>query len=112
MSTPIPWLTLEQLQNDQTLDMVPLVTRDNEALQRVLNAAMAWVQERRTDLDYHGSWSVPLAVQLGTIRLAARWFVRRATPDGMLNMGGLGTAQVMMSDPDIMMQLGILGGFA
>ncbi|MGH3546689.1 MAG: hypothetical protein ACRDQU_00885 [Pseudonocardiaceae bacterium] len=112
MTTPAPsWVTLEALKNDQTLDGT-LSTRDDEALQRALNAAMAWVQDHRPDLDYHGAWTVPLYVQLGTIRLAARWFVRRVSPDGLVNMGTLGTGNVMASDPDIYMQLGILGGLS
>ncbi|MGH3795945.1 MAG: hypothetical protein ACRDS0_36885 [Pseudonocardiaceae bacterium] len=105
------WVTLEELKNDQTLDG-QLNTRDDEALQRALDAAMSWVMEHRTDLDYHGAWTVPNHIQLGTIRLAARWFVRRISPDGLVNMGTLGTGNVMASDPDIYMQLGILGGLA
>jgi hypothetical protein len=107
------WVTLEELKNDQTLDQHQALTgRDDEALQRVLDAAQSWVEHRRRDLDYHGSWTVPLEVQLGTLRLAMRWFVRRVSPDGTVNMGGFGTAQVMSVDPDIQIQLGITGGFS
>jgi len=106
------WLTLEALKNDQTLDRSALSTRDDEAMQRVLDAAQAWVEAHRPDLDYHGAWTVPLDVQLGALRLAARWFVRRVSPDGTVNMGGMGTATVMASDPDILIQLGITGGFS
>lgn len=106
------WVTLEELKNDQTLDQNQLTDRDDEALSRALNAAMTWVQEHRPDLDYHGSWTVPLHVQLGTIRLAARWFVRRVSPDGMVNLGELGSGVVLQVDPDIYQQLGIIGGLA
>lgn len=107
------WLTLEALKNDQTLDQhQALTTRDDEALTRVLDAAQSWVERHRRDLDYHGAWTVPLEVQLGTLRLAARWFVRRVSPDGTVNMGQFGTATVMSVDPDILIQLGITGGFA
>jgi hypothetical protein len=108
----IQWVTLEALQNDQTLDAVPLNVRDNEALQRTLDAAMSWVEQHRPDLDYFGAWTVPLDVQLGTIRLAARWFVRRVSPDGMVQLGDLSSGLVMRVDPDIYMQLGIMGGLA
>jgi hypothetical protein len=105
------WVLLEELKNDQTLDG-QLTTRDDEALQRTLDAAMSWVQNHRTDIDYHGAWTVPAEVRLGTVRLAARWFVRRVSPDGLVNLGDLGTGTVMRTDPDIYMQLGIVGGFA
>lgn len=105
------WLTLEALKNDQTLDS-SLNTRDDEALQRALDAAQSWVERHRKDIDYRGAWTVPLEIQLGTLRLAARWFVRRISPDGTVNMGGFGTVQIMAVDPDIYMQLGITGGFA
>jgi hypothetical protein len=110
MSSP-SWVTLAELKNDQTLDG-QLTERDDEALQRTLDAAMSWVEAHRTDLDYHGAWTVPAEVRLGTVRLAARWFVRRVSPNGMVNLGDLGSGSVMRNDPDIYMQLGIVGGFA
>lgn len=106
-----PWVTIDDLKNDQTLDG-QLTTRDDQALQRTLDAAMSWVEARRPDVSYHGPHSVPPEVKLGTIRLAARWFLRRVSPDGMVNLGELGTGMVMRVDPDIYLQLGILGGFA
>lgn len=111
MPPPPTWVTLEALKNDQTLDGT-LTTRDDESLQRVLNAAMVWVQDHRPDLDYHGPWTVPLYIQLGTIRLAARWFVRRVTPTVLMELGTLGSGAVMSVDPDIYQQLGIMGGFS
>lgn len=105
------WVTLEELKNDQTLDS-SLTERDDEALQRTLDAAMSWVMEHRRDIDYHGAWTVPAEVRLGTIRLAARWFVRRVSPDGTVNLGDLGSGTVMRTDPDIWMQLGIIGGLS
>jgi hypothetical protein len=110
MASP-DWVTLAELKNDQTLDG-QLTARDDQALQRTLDAAMSWVQNHRTDIDYHGAWTVPAEVRLGTVRLAARWFVRRVSPDGLVNLGDLGTGTVMRTDPDIYMQLGIVGGFA
>ena len=108
----VAWVTLEELKNDQTLDGQPLIDRDDEALQRTLDAAMSWVMSHRTDLDYFGDWTVPDDVRLGTIRLAARWFVRRISPDGLVQLGEAGTGMVMRADPDIYMQLGIMGGLA
>lgn len=112
MTSPIPtWVTLEELKNDQVLDG-QLTSRDDEALQRTLNAAMTWVEQRRPDIDFHGSWTVPLEVQLGTIRLAARWFTRRVSPNGMVQLGDLSAGTVLRADPDIYMMLGIVGGLA
>lgn len=111
MTTPIPWVSIDDLKNDQSLDG-QLTDRDDEALQRCLSAAMMWVQRHRPDLDFLGPWTVPADVQLGTLRLAARWFVRRVSPDGMLNLGDMGVGQVMRSDPDIYLQLGIVTAFA
>jgi hypothetical protein len=105
------WVTLAELKNDQTLDS-SLTDRDDEALQRTLDAAMSWVMDHRRDIDYHGSWTVPAEVRLGTIRLAARWFVRRVSPDGTVSLGDLGSGTVMRTDPDIWMQLGIIGGLS
>lgn len=110
MAAPV-WVTLEELKNDQVLDG-QLTTRDDEALQRVLDAAMSWVMTHRPDIDYHGSWTVPNEIRLGTIRLAARWFTRRVSPNGIVQLGDLSTGTVMKIDPDIYMQLGIVGGFA
>lgn len=110
-SPPGDWLTIEDLKNDQMLDG-QLSTRDDAALQRCLYAAMAWVMEHRTDIDYHGEWSVPWHIQLGTLRLAARWFVRRSSPNGMIQLGEMGAGVVPAVDPDIYLQLGIVGGFA
>ena len=106
------WITLEELGNDQNLDISQLSAQDTEALQRELIAAMVWVQDHRPDVDYHGPWTVPAYIQLGTIRLAARWFVRRVAPSGFMNMGDLGSATVPNVDFDIYMQLGIVGGFS
>jgi hypothetical protein len=114
VTVPAPfatWVTLEQLKNDQTLDG-QLTSRDDQALQTVLNAAMSWVQTHRPDIDYHGAWTVPWEIQLGTIRLAARWFTRRISPDGLVNLGDMSTGTVLKVDPDIYMQLGIVGGLA
>jgi hypothetical protein len=105
------WLTLDELKNDQTLDE-SLTARDDEALQRTLVAAMEWVEEHRPDLDYHGSWTVPSYIRLGTLRLAARWFIRRVSPDGLVQMGDSGVGRVTVVDPDIYTQLGIMGGFS
>jgi len=111
MASPT-WVTLADLKSDQVLDG-QLTTRDDVALQRTLDAAMVWVQAHRPDLDYHGAWSVPADVRLGTIRLAARWFVRRVVaPNVRFTSGSVSMIEMMRADPDIYMLLGIVGGLA
>jgi hypothetical protein len=109
---PGTWLTVDDLKNDQSLGCVSVSARDESALEWSLYAAMQWVMDRRTDIDYHGNWTVPWDIRLGTVRLAARWFIRRNSPSGLIQMGELGAGQVPAVDPDIYLQLGIVGGFA
>ena len=95
------WVSLAELKNDQALDAQAL-SRDDQALQRVLDAAMAWVQARRPDLTYTGDWTVPADVRLGTLRLAARWSMH-----GNVDLGELGSARTARLDRDIYELLGI-----
>ena len=105
------WVNLTELKNDQSLDAMA-TTRDDASLLRDLEAAMDWVEDHRPDLSYLGAHTVPRYVRLGTLRLAARWFVRRSSPTGMLDLGEGGAARVPYVDPDIYNQLGIMGGFS
>jgi hypothetical protein len=97
------WITLDELKNDQSLD-AQVLTRDDQSLQRVLTAAMAFVQRWRPDLTYTGPWTVPADIKLGTIRLAAHWSVRMS-----LDLGEMGSRRADKSglDSDIYLQLGI-----
>lgn len=110
MTAPVGWVTLDDLKNDVNLDG-QITGRDDQALQRCLDAAVWWVQRHRPELDYHGAYTVPPDVRLGTLRLAARWFVRRNSPDGLVNFGELGSGSVPRVDTDIMMLLGVLPSF-
>ena len=80
---------------------------DEEQLQQVLNAAVAFVErvhagafnfddESGADLP-----DVPDDIRLGTIRLARRWHERRRSPDGLVDMGELGSSRIPSFDPDI-----------
>jgi hypothetical protein len=99
MSTP--WVTLDELKNDQSLDG-QLLARDDAELQRCLNAAMVFVRKWRPDVNYSGAWTVPEDIKLGTLRLAAHWSVRKS-----IDLGDLGERRVHNVDPDIRLQLGI-----
>lgn len=89
-------------------------TRDDGALQEMLDAAVAWVQEqRRGDLNFEGHPdsllpAPPASVRLGTVRLAGRWHTRRRSPDGLVDLGSeLGSSRVPTVDPDIERQLAV-----
>jgi hypothetical protein len=81
-------------------------TDDDVNLTRDLDAAIAFVVRTRSDLDY-GTYPLPGAkvpdadLFLGTIRLAARWFARRRSPEALVDAGEMGSARVPSFDPDI-----------
>lgn len=85
---------------------------DDTTLQFNLDAAIAYVQRVRPYFNYTAD---PLDTRpapsndmmLGVLRLAARWKIRTRTPDGVVNMGDLGSGRVPSVDPDIERLLGI-----
>jgi hypothetical protein len=88
------------------------VDTDDERLQMTLDAAVAWVQDKRKRFNYT---SDPLScypaptddLWLGTVRLAGRWHTRRRSSAGQV-YGGDGTSDtVPYVDPDIAQLLGI-----
>lgn len=88
------------------LDLKIADSRDDGRLQQVLDASIAFVERRHA-----GRWAFgdpvselddpPADVQLGTLRLAGRWHVRRRSPDGLVSAGELGTSRVPVIDADI-----------
>lgn len=88
-------------------------TRDDVALASVLVTAVAYVEEARAgEFNFAADPDSLLpapgpALVLGTVRLAGRWFNRRRSPDGLIDMGELGTTRVPSVDPDIERMLGI-----
>lgn len=98
------WVTLAELKNDQYLDTQTL-TRDDQALQRNLNAAMSWVQRHRPDLNYASEATVDEDIKLGTLRLAARWSMQGTADLGEL--GEQGSRRIWRLDTDIYSMLGV-----
>jgi len=89
-------------------------TRDDVALATWLAAAIAYVEEAHAggynfdDADLFSELPTPgRTLVLGTVRLAERWFNRRRSPDGLIDMGELGSTRVPSVDPDIEKLLGI-----
>jgi len=96
--------SLDELKTDMKIDLDD--TRDDDRLAQVLDAAVDWVQRNRPDVAYDPftpDLDPPTRDhRLGTLRLAARWHLRRRSPDGMINMGELGlTGRVTTYDNDI-----------
>ncbi len=87
-------------------------SRDDAKLQLELDAAVAYVERVRRDVDYTGLLTGPELVlarmrrvtadhQLGTMRLAWRWHVRGRSPDMMISSPDAGSVRVSSGDPDI-----------
>lgn len=88
-------------------------TRDDEKLDLVLAAAVAFVERvRGASFNFSGDLGSALPdptddIVLGTIRLAVRWHNRRRSPDALVDMADIGSARVPSFDPDIERLLGI-----
>lgn len=98
--------TLDQLKTDMKIDTVD-AARDVR-LTQVLDAAIAFVQRARPNIQYDSGdidqidFPEPTDdLVLGTLRLAARWDIRRRSPDGLVTMNELGTSRVTSYDVDI-----------
>jgi len=86
--------------------------RDDAALQQCLDAAVAYVEANKWDMDFSfdelDTRPKPTVLTvLGTLRQAGRWFTRRNSPEGFVSLGELGSARVPAFDADIERMLGI-----
>lgn len=112
-----PSLDLLKLDLDLDLDE----HGDDESLTVQLVAAMGFVQRTHRGryafgVDAFAALS-PLPspgpeMVLGTVRLAGRWWARRRSPEGLITMGELGTANIPGFDSDLerMLEMGRYGG--
>jgi hypothetical protein len=101
---------LSELKGDMNIG--PSDTRDDVALQVQLDAAVSFVERVRPAFNYRADplSTLPAPVpdlNLGTVRLAGRWYTRRKSPDALVAMGDLGSARIPSFDPDIERLLGI-----
>lgn len=106
--------SLEELKVDQRVNASESTyDRDDESLQQVLNAAVAFVEQVRAgELNFTSDLGSDLpdptaALQLGTIRLALRWHARRDSVDGLINSAEFGIGRIPSIDADIERLLGI-----
>lgn len=98
--------------NALKLDMGVDDTRDDDRLDQVLEAAVAFVVRVRPRFNYEADpdsdYPDPTAeLYLGTLRLAGRWHTRRRSPDALVDMAELGASRVPSFDPDIERLLGL-----
>lgn len=91
--------------------------RDDGPLAEQLAAAVAFVERvhgARFNFAADPVSELPdpdKALELGTLRLARRWFTRRKSPDALIGLGDLGAARVPSFDVDLDRMLRI-GRFA
>lgn len=89
-------------------------TRDDVALQRMLDAAVAFYERvKRGVYNFTGDSGDDNPApgpdqELGIIRLTLRWKARQNSPEALITAGELGSARVPSFDPDIdrMLRLG------
>lgn len=100
-------------------------TRDDASLQRILDAAVEFVEDTRAgEFDFSGEPpEIPTAAEIalgfvqlpapttriiqGTLTLAGRWVSRKSSPDGRIDLGDAGSFRISSVDPDIDAMLGI-----
>lgn len=95
---------LAELKSDMSIRVEE--TRDDDRLQLVLDAAVAFVERVHAGAYNFGDPfaelpDVPADFTLGTLRLAGRWHIRRRSPDGLVTAGELGNSRVPAVDADI-----------
>lgn len=86
---------------------------DTAALTLDVAAVRAYVQRKRTDIDWDADeLVVPADVRLGAAMLAWRLYQRRATPAGVIGLPDLGITQVAQ-DYDVarLLRIGPYGPF-
>ena len=78
------------------------------SLDMCVNATMAYVQRRRTDIDWAATdLEVAADMLLGAAMLANRYYQRRNSPLGTVGSPDLGLTMILRTDPDIMALLGL-----
>lgn len=101
--------SVEDLKLDMRVDAVAdaeTYTRDDDALELTLDAAVAFVTRVRSRFNYAADPGSdlpdpPADLILGTLRLAGRWHARRRSPDALVSMAELGASRIPSFDPDV-----------
>lgn len=103
--TATSWpLTSDDVQGH--LGVAPASLLDAGALSAAAAAATSWCNRHvvgaAEDVD-----DLDADRRLGAVMLAARWYARRTSVNGLVAFGELGASYVMRSDPDIAQLLGL-----
>ncbi|MDG4790376.1 hypothetical protein O7626_31405 [Micromonospora sp. WMMD1102] len=105
--------TLTDLKQDMGPEFEDDGGQDDDRLQLVLDASVAFVERVRSDVNFDGDLGSDLEdvspdLVLGTLRLASRWHTRRRSPDALIQMAEMGASRVPTFDPDIerLLQIG------
>lgn len=85
------------------LGTAPSGAADEAHADRCVAAAVEFV-ERHVPLPATGYGP---SVELGAVMLAARWYARRGSPQGVVGYSDLGAAYVSRTDPDVARLLGL-----
>lgn len=96
--------TLADYKSDLKLDTAD--ARHDAALQLTLDAAVAYVERVRSDVNFYANPllkgpAVTRDLVIGTLRLARRWDLRRDTPTAMLVAGAVGSTGMAPWDSDV-----------
>jgi len=87
------------------LGVTPAGSADQVALDRATAAVVAWVARNVEGLPQPATPGDPVDVgadiELGAVMLAARWYARRTSSQGIASFGELGPAYVTRTDPDV-----------
>lgn len=89
------------------LGVPPAGAPDQLAMTRAADAVSAWCQRHGLVAVDPVPSEVDGDVGLGAIMLAARWYGRRSSVNGIAGFGDVGVAYVMRNDPDVAALLGI-----
>lgn len=80
---------------------------DATGLAAAVDAAAAWVQQKRSDLDWSSPDAPGKAVKLGATMLAWRWYQRYSSSLGVTGYPDMASGGILRYDPDIAQLLGI-----
>jgi hypothetical protein len=87
------------------LGVTPAGDADQVALDRATAAVVAWVARNVEGIPVPATPGDPVEVgadiELGAVMLAARWYARRSSSQGIASFGDFGPAYVSRHDPDI-----------
>lgn len=103
---------IDALKLDMKIALVDLTPTQEQELQQTLDAAVAYVQRVRSDLDFTlEGFDAPDDLVLGTLRYARRLDLRRESPVGMVVVDGITSATIPGWDTDTekLLQVGRYG---